>query len=151
MTQNKQPMPDIYEALVSLAKIDKEFANEIDPGGHYWGQHLESSADQGPAREVPGIDWGALCAEYLEAAELDDPCRQIDALNAILNAAADFDHRNPPSWKELETFARQHWGAMCTLRDWPEGKTVQILDEVIHVNHFIDFANEVLVRFGGLR
>lgn len=151
MTQDNNAMPDIYEAIVSLAKVDKEFAEEIDPGGHYWGQHLESSVDQGPPVEVPGINWPTLCAEYLEACELDDPCRQIDALNAILNAAAEFDARRLPKWEELEVFTEEHWGSMCTLRDWPENKTVQIMHEIVHINHFIDFANEVLVRFGGLR
>lgn len=151
MTQDSNAMPDIYNELISLAKIDKDFAEEIDPGGHYWGQHLANSADQGPAIEAFGINWANLCAEYLEASELDDPCRQINALNAILNASAEFDSRHIPKWEQLEAFTEEHWGSMCTLRDWPKHKTVQILHEIVHINHFIDFANEVLIRFGRFR
>lgn len=59
-------MPDIYEALVSLAKIDREFANEIDLGGHYWGQHLKSSADQEPARSFRRISMSNMEEAFLD-------------------------------------------------------------------------------------
>lgn len=29
-------MPDLYESLQSFAKVNQEFADELDPGGYFW-------------------------------------------------------------------------------------------------------------------
>lgn len=103
----KNKMLDLYESLKSFAKVNKEFADELDPDGYYWGQCLESSADQHLPAEFPTIDWSALCVDYLESCEDDDPCRQIDALNAILNASAEFDAKFLPESTKAEPFIEE--------------------------------------------
>jgi len=71
-------MADFYESIKDYSKFDPAFAEEIDPSGYFWGARTS-------------FDWKKLCENYLATCDLDDPCAQITALNAILEAAAAFD------------------------------------------------------------
>jgi hypothetical protein len=74
-------MTDLYESIQHYAKTDPAFANEVDPDGCLLDQGNRDGA----------FDWKTLCSNYLASCEVDDPCAQIAALNAILEAAAAFD------------------------------------------------------------
>jgi hypothetical protein len=71
-------MTDLYASINKYAEEDQSFAREVDPDGTL----------------LPGPqdwNWRQLCEDCLRTFDLDDPCAQIAALNAILEAAAAFD------------------------------------------------------------
>lgn len=61
-------MLKIYEELVSFAKVNKEFADEIDPGGRFW-----NSTSQQPEQDDENASRGVAIARriaYLARATL---------------------------------------------------------------------------------
>lgn len=98
-------------------------------------------------REACGETWLELCQEFIDASRSDDPCRQIRAFNAILNAAAEWDARDLPSNEELQEFAEEHWKSFAHL----DGGEIAYILDTIHPVHFADFARNVLAKWGSWR
>lgn len=98
-------------------------------------------------REACGETWLELCQEFVDAASGDDPCRQIRAFNAILNAAAEWDAKGFPSDEELQEFAEEHWKSFAHL----DGEEIAYILNTIHPVHFADFARNVLVKWRNWR